>query len=131
MRPDRLGKNLRARAGTSVDPERHESAGTVAQWRGSAPRIHAFRSGHDSGEGVPRKMMPPKKGFTVWFTGLPSAGKSTLAELLAGKLHERGHRVEVPDGDAGRRHLFQGLGFSQQERDPNNRPIGFSCALFD
>src|SRR5260370_3379114 len=114
MRPDGLGKNLRARAGTSVDPERHESAGTVAKWRGSAPRIDALRSGHESGEGVPRKMMPPKKGFTVWFTGLPSAGKSTLAELLAGKQQERGHSVEVLDGDVVRRQLCKGLGFSKE-----------------
>src|SRR5260370_41618037 len=119
MRPDGLGKNLRARAGTSVDPERHESAGTVAQWRGSAPRIHAFRSGHDSGEGVPRKMMPPKKGFTVWFTGLPSAGKSTLAELLAGPLAERGPGVRGVGGGGGGPPPCQRVGFSEKGRGAN------------
>jgi len=74
-------------------------------------------------------MMPPKKGFTVWFTGLPSAGKSTLAELLAGKLQERGHGVEVLDGDVVRRHLCKGLGFSKEDRDENIRRIGFVCGL--
>jgi adenylyl-sulfate kinase len=74
-------------------------------------------------------MMPPKKGFTVWFTGLPSAGKSTLAELLAVKLRERGQDVEVLDGDVVRQHLCKGLGFSKEDRDENIRRIGFVCGL--
>lgn len=74
-------------------------------------------------------MIRPQKGFTVWFTGLPSAGKSTLAELLAVKLHERGHGVEVLDGDVVRQHLSKGLGFSKEDRDENIRRIGFVCAL--
>ncbi len=39
------------------------------------------------------------KGFTIWFTGLPSSGKSTLARLIEGCLSERGLPVEVFDGD--------------------------------
>ncbi len=74
-------------------------------------------------------MNRPQKGFTVWFTGLPSAGKSTLAELLAGELRERGHGVEVLDGDAVRQHLCKGLGFSKEDRDENIRRIGFVCGL--
>jgi adenylyl-sulfate kinase len=74
-------------------------------------------------------MMRPKKGFTVWFTGLPSAGKSTLADLLAGELRERGHGVEVLDGDVVRQHLCKGLGFSKEDRDENIRRIGFVCGL--
>jgi len=74
-------------------------------------------------------MMRPQKGFTVWFTGLPSAGKSTLAELLAGELRERGHGVEVLDGDVVRQHLSKGLGFGKEDRDENIRRIGFVCAL--
>jgi adenylyl-sulfate kinase len=74
-------------------------------------------------------MMRPEKGFTVWFTGLPSAGKSTLAELLAGRLLERGYGVEVLDGDVVRRHLSKGLGFSKEDRDENIRRIGFVCGL--
>ena len=74
-------------------------------------------------------MTRPEKGFTVWFTGLPSAGKSTLAELLAVKLQERGHGVEVLDGDVVRRHLCKGLGFSKEDRDENIRRIGFVCGL--
>jgi adenylyl-sulfate kinase len=74
-------------------------------------------------------MILPKKGFTVWFTGLPSSGKSTLAEFLAAKLLERGHGVEVLDGDVVRRHLSKGLGFSKEDRDENIRRIGFVCAM--
>ncbi len=73
--------------------------------------------------------MQEKKGLTVWFTGLPSAGKSTLAELLAGELRGRGHGVEVLDGDAVRRHLCKGLGFSKEDRDENIRRIGYVCGL--
>jgi adenylyl-sulfate kinase len=74
-------------------------------------------------------MMRPKRGFTVWFTGLPSAGKSTLADLLAAELRVRGHGVEVLDGDVVRQHLCKGLGFSKEDRDENIRRIGFVCGL--
>ena len=47
-------------------------------------------------------------GFTVWFTGLPSAGKTTLARLLEKALTQRGCRVEVLDGDEVRQRLSQG-----------------------
>jgi adenylylsulfate kinase len=73
--------------------------------------------------------MSNSKGFTVWFTGLPSAGKSTLAELLAPELRRRGHGVEVFDGDVVRMHLCKGLGFSKEDRDENIRRIGFVCAM--
>jgi len=74
-------------------------------------------------------MRRPQKGFTVWFTGLPSAGKSTLAEILARELRERGLGVEVLDGDVVRQHLCKGLGFSKEDRDENIRRIGFVCGL--
>src|SRR5260370_33750449 len=74
-------------------------------------------------------MTRTKKGFTVWFTGLPSAGQSSLAELLSHELRERGHGVEVLDGDVVRRHLCKGLGFSKEDRDENIRRIGFVCGL--
>jgi adenylyl-sulfate kinase len=74
-------------------------------------------------------MKRPQRGFTVWFTGLPSAGKSTLAEILARELRERWHDVEVLDGDVVRQHLCKGLGFSKEDRDENIRRIGFVCGL--
>ncbi|MFE9632476.1 adenylyl-sulfate kinase [Streptomyces sp. NPDC006463] len=63
-------------------------------------------------------------GVTVWLTGLPSAGKSTIAEVLAERLRAEGCRVEVLDGDAVRETLSQGLGFSRTDRDTHVRRIG-------
>jgi len=69
------------------------------------------------------------QGFTLWFTGLSGAGKSTLANLLATELRERGHRVEILDGDEVRTNLSKGLGFSKEDRDINIRRIGYVCNL--
>jgi len=68
-------------------------------------------------------------GLTVWLTGLPSAGKTTLARGLEKRLLEAGHRVEVLDGDVMRTHLTKGLGFSREDRDENIRRIGFVAHL--
>ena len=69
------------------------------------------------------------KGFTLWFTGMSGAGKSTISRALELKLRERGARVEVLDGDVVRTHLSKGLGFSKEDRDENIRRIGFVCEL--
>ena len=68
-------------------------------------------------------------GLTVWFTGLPSAGKTTIAQSLEKRLLDAGHRVEILDGDVVRRHLTKGLGFSKEDRDENIRRIGFVANL--
>ncbi|WP_407992235.1 adenylyl-sulfate kinase [Kitasatospora sp. CMC57] len=64
-------------------------------------------------------------GATVWLTGLPSAGKTTLAFALAERLRAEGHRVEVLDGDEIREFLSKGLGFSKEDRHTNVARIGF------
>ena len=69
------------------------------------------------------------RGFIVWFTGLSGGGKSTLALALETVLRERGHKVEVLDGDVVRTNLSKGLGFSKEDRDTNIRRIGFVCNL--
>jgi adenylylsulfate kinase len=69
------------------------------------------------------------KGFTLWFTGLSGAGKTTLARLVEIELKNRGHKVEVLDGDIIRTNLSKGLGFSKEDRDTNIRRIGFVCHL--
>jgi adenylyl-sulfate kinase len=74
-------------------------------------------------------MSRSNKGFTLWFTGLPCSGKSTIAALLAPELERRGHGVEVLDGDVVRTHLCKGLGFSREDRDENIRRIGFVAKL--
>ena len=69
------------------------------------------------------------QGLTVWLTGLPSAGKTTLAHALEKRLLEEGYRVEVLDGDVMRARLTRGLGFSKADRDENIRRIGFVAHL--
>lgn len=66
-----------------------------------------------------------ERGATVWLTGLPSAGKTTLAFALAERLRAEGHRVEVLDGDEIREFLSKGLGFSKEDRHTNVARIGF------
>jgi adenylyl-sulfate kinase len=65
----------------------------------------------------------------VWLTGLPSAGKSTLARLLEKELTRRAWRVEVLDGDEVRLRLTKGLGFSKEDRHENIRRISFVAKL--
>jgi adenylylsulfate kinase len=63
-------------------------------------------------------------GLTVWFTGLSSAGKTTISQSLHETLQARGYRVEWLDGDVVRQRLSKDLGFSKQDRDENIRRIG-------
>lgn len=70
-----------------------------------------------------------RPGATLWFTGLPSAGKSTIARALADRLRVDGHRVQVLDGDEVRPHLSAGLGFSQEDRNINVRRVGWVARL--
>jgi adenylyl-sulfate kinase len=74
--------------------------------------------------------MPASDGFTIWLTGLPRAGKSTVAGLVAGRLRARGiDRLEVLDGDIVREGLCRDLGFSREDRTENIRRIGFVSKL--
>jgi adenylylsulfate kinase len=68
-------------------------------------------------------------GLTLWFTGLSGSGKSTVARIVERELRERGHKVEVLDGDVVRRNLSKGLGFSKEDRDTNIRRIAFVADL--
>lgn len=69
-------------------------------------------------------------GRTIWLTGLPSAGKTTIARAVEKRLLDEGHlNVEVLDGDVVRTHLTKGLGFSRADRDENVRRIGFVADL--
>lgn len=76
---------------------------------------------------IVEEAIPPRnrQGFCVFFSGLPSSGKSTIANQLAVLLKERGRAVSMLDGDAVRMHLSKGLGFSREDRDTNIRRIGF------
>ena len=67
-------------------------------------------------------------GFTLWFTGLSGAGKTTIAHVVGPELDRRGAVVEYLDGDTVRTHLSKGLGFSKEDRDPNIERIGWVAA---
>ena len=73
--------------------------------------------------------MADEKGFTLWFTGLSGAGKTTISHIVETELRERGSRVEVLDGDVVRENLSKGLGFSKEDRDTNIRRIAFVADL--
>ena len=73
--------------------------------------------------------MSDKKGFTLWFTGLSGAGKTTIARELVTELRARGLKIELLDGDEVRTNLSQGLGFSKLDRDTNIRRIGYVSRL--
>ncbi|HXV27335.1 MAG TPA: adenylyl-sulfate kinase [bacterium] len=69
------------------------------------------------------------KGVTVWFTGLPSSGKSTIARILERQFRKWSLKVELLDGDVIRTNLSKGLSFSKEDRDANIKRIGFVCHL--
>src|ERR671916_2235680 len=68
-------------------------------------------------------------GFTLWFTGLSGAGKTTIADIVEHELRTRFRRIEVLDGDIVRTNLSKGLGFSREDRDTNVLRIGFVADL--
>jgi len=70
-----------------------------------------------------------RQGVTVWLTGLPSAGKTTIARHLEKRLTAAGTPVELLDGDEIRERLSKGLGFSRQDRDENIRRISYVARL--
>jgi adenylylsulfate kinase len=69
------------------------------------------------------------RGFTLWFTGLSGAGKTTIAEIVERELRQRLGTVEVLDGDIVRTNLSKGLTFSREDRDTNVLRIGFVANL--
>ena len=73
--------------------------------------------------GVKREV---KDGLTIFFTGLPSSGKSTISRMLYFKLLEMvNKKITLLDGDIVRQNLSKGLGFSKEDRITNIKRIGF------
>ena len=77
-----------------------------------------------------REKFLDQKGVVIWFTGLPSSGKSTIAHAIEEELFSRGHLSFVLDGDNIRHGLNKNLGFSPEDREENIRRIGEVAKLF-
>jgi adenylylsulfate kinase len=70
------------------------------------------------------------KGATIWFTGLPCSGKTTVADRVYQILKERGYRVERLDGDIIRKSpISRDLGFSKEDRRKNLERVAFIAKL--
>jgi adenylylsulfate kinase len=69
--------------------------------------------------------------FTIWFTGLSGAGKTTLSRLVFEAVGARGVRAELLDGDVFRQHLSKDLGFDRKSREINIRRLGFVSRLLN
>jgi adenylylsulfate kinase len=69
------------------------------------------------------------KGVTVWFTGLPCCGKTTIADRVAEILKAEGRKVERLDGDIVRKGLTSDLGFSKEDRNENIKRVTFVAKL--
>ena len=76
-----------------------------------------------------RETLNGHRSFVLWFTGLSGSGKSTLAHAVEKKLHKRGCRTFVLDGDNVRHGLSSNLGFSENDRKENIRRIGETAKL--
>jgi adenylylsulfate kinase len=77
-----------------------------------------------------REMLNKHRGAVIWLTGLSGSGKSTLAYTVEKKLHQRGCRTYVLDGDNIRHGLCSDLSFSRAERSENIRRVGEVAKLF-
>ncbi len=111
-----VGSEALALSGTEVR-RRLQSGEAIPDWFSYPEVVAELRRRH-----------PPRReqGFTVFFTGLSGAGKSTIANILVAKLMEIGGRpVTLLDGDLVRKNLSSELGFSRAHRDLNIQRIGF------
>lgn len=87
-----------------------------------------WHAGHVSRDD--RRAVLRQAGCTIWLTGLPASGKSTIAFAVERLLIEVGHAAYVLDGDNIRHGLCGNLGFSAEDRAENIRRIGEVARLF-
>jgi adenylylsulfate kinase len=73
--------------------------------------------------------MKKHQGFTIWFTGLPCCGKTTIANQVAALLKKRDYLVEQLDGDIIRQNFSSDLSFSKKDRDENIKRATFLAKM--
>ena len=69
------------------------------------------------------------KGCVLWLTGLPSAGKSTISQIVYNKLKAKGIKVELLDGDEVRKNLSPDLGFTKADRETHAKRVTYVSKL--
>ena len=104
-------------------------SGTAVTMTGAGSATSSLRERGEPNMTEPTGEPAVWQGGTVWLTGLPSAGKTTIAVGLAERLRAEGHRVQVLDGDEVRAALSAELGFSKEDRDTNVRRVGYVAGL--
>jgi bifunctional enzyme CysN/CysC len=105
------------------------AGGTIASAIGSEATRDLVPKGHLL-DARARAVRNGHRGAVVWFTGLPAAGKSTIAMEVERELFYRGRNAYVLDGDNVRLGLCRDLGFSPEDRHENIRRVGEVAALF-
>jgi adenylylsulfate kinase len=104
--------------------------GNTAMIKADAPKSRNIIWHHSIVTKEDRERSLGQKGVTLWFTGLPQSGKSTLAAEVEKRLYERGYITYILDGDNIRHGLNKNLGFSPEDREENIRRIGEVANLF-
>ena len=103
------------------------AAGVARHPVSQTPNIHAAPPAVDRRD---HERLSGHGGGAVWFTGLPGSGKTTIAGEVERRLHARGIRTALLDGDNLRHGLNQDLGFSDTDRAENVRRAGEVARLF-
>ncbi|MBH0776788.1 adenylyl-sulfate kinase [Nocardia bovistercoris] len=132
---DRYSENKDAGAFVLIDESSNDTvaAGTIIEAREVQPGNPIRRNvkwHRSSLERNHRWAVTGQRGATLWFTGLPASGKSTVAVALERVLVESGQSAYLLDGDNIRHGLSDDLGFSPGDRAENIRRVGHLARLF-
>jgi bifunctional enzyme CysN/CysC len=112
-----------------IDPLSNQTVGAGMIWRSLRKADNIHRQAFDVDRAA-RAELAGQTPRVLWFTGLSGAGKSTVANLVEQKLHERGRLTFLLDGDNIRHGLNRDLGFSEEDRVENIRRVGEVAKLF-